>query len=168
LSSAFVVHLTEVRLTSSHFDASHLVTFCNEISLFRKSSLASLSNKNNFHLTKVRLKRSSLRAVAKQSRIFLIYVRKRPAIYILTNKRNGTLYVGVTSNLPERIDAHKRGQGSDFTKKYHLNILVHAESFVSMSEAIEREKQIKAGSRKRKLDLIEENNPQWKDIADLL
>ena len=92
----------------------------------------------------------------------------RPAVYILTNKRNGTLYVGVTSNLPKRIDEHRSGHGSDFTSRYKLTTLVYVEYADTMMVAIEREKQIKAGSRKHKLALIEKDNPQWRDISDLV
>lgn len=88
----------------------------------------------------------------------------QPAVYILTNKRNGTLY-GVTSNLPKRIDEHKSGKGSVFTTKYKLTILVYAEHCDTMMTALEREKQLKAGSRKQKLELIEKDNPQWADIS---
>ncbi len=92
----------------------------------------------------------------------------QPAIYILTNKRNGTLYVGVTNNLPKRVDEHKSGFGSAFTKKYKLHTLVYAEHCESMLQAIEQEKQLKAGSRVSKMLLIEKENPTWKDISLLI
>ncbi len=92
----------------------------------------------------------------------------RPAVYILANKRNGTLYVGVTSNLPKRIDEHKSGKGSAFTSKYNLKTLVYVEYADNMITAIEREKQLKAGSRKQKIDLIEKDNHLWKDISYLI
>ena len=92
----------------------------------------------------------------------------QPAVYILTNKRNGTLYVGVTSNLPKRIDEHKAGHGSEFTKKYGLHRLVYAEICETITQAIEREKQLKAGSRKAKISLIEKDNPRWEDISHLV
>lgn len=92
----------------------------------------------------------------------------RPAVYIMTNKKNGTLYVGITSNLPKRIDEHKRGVGSVFTSKYHLHTLVYAEYADTMEVAIMREKQLKGGSRKKKIILIESINPIWEDISHLV
>jgi putative endonuclease len=92
----------------------------------------------------------------------------RPAVYIMTNQRNGTLYVGVTSNLPRRIDEHKRGIGSQFTSKYKLHTLVYAEYADTMEAAIMREKQLKAGSRQKKIALIESKNPNWEDVSCLI
>jgi len=92
----------------------------------------------------------------------------QPTVYILTNKRNGTLYVGVTSNLPKRVDEHKAGTGSGFTKKYNLHTLVYAEICETMTQAIEREKQLKGGSRTAKIKLIEKDNPRWEDISHLV
>jgi putative endonuclease len=88
----------------------------------------------------------------------------QPAIYIVTNKRNGTLYTGVTSNLIKRIHEHKNSITGGFTSKYKCGILVYYELTDSMPTAIEREKQIKAGSRKKKLALIENQNPNWQDL----
>jgi putative endonuclease len=92
----------------------------------------------------------------------------QPVVYILTNKRNGTLYIGVTSNLAKRINEHKSGNGSVFTTKYKLTILVYVEYLDTMFSAIEREKQLKGGSRKQKSDLIEKENPQWQDISHMI
>ena len=92
----------------------------------------------------------------------------QPAIYIVANKRNGTLYTGVTSDLIKRIYQHKQGDIPGFTKKYGCNQLVYYEQFGSMINAIEREKQIKAGSRKKKLALIETINPKWVDLYEKL
>ena len=92
----------------------------------------------------------------------------QPAVYILTNKRNGTLYVGVTSNLSKRIDEHKAGHGSEFTKKCKLHMLVYAEVCEKMMQAIEREKQLKGGSRTTKIALIEKGNSRWEDISHLV
>ena len=75
----------------------------------------------------------------------------QPAIYIVANKRNGTIYTGVTSDLIKRIYQHKQGDIPGFTKKYGCNQLVYYEQWESMVNAIEREKQIKSGSRKKKL-----------------
>ncbi len=92
----------------------------------------------------------------------------RPAIYIMTNKKNGTLYVGVTSNLPKRIDEHKSGLGGQFTSRYQLHTLVYAEHADTMEIAIAREKQLKSGSRKKKIALIEASNPTWQDLSYLI
>jgi len=82
----------------------------------------------------------------------------------MANKKNGTLYVGVTSDLPNRIWEHKEGINKGFTKKYNLHCLVYFECGENMTSAIEREKQIKAGSRKKKIMLIESQNPEWRDL----
>ncbi len=89
-------------------------------------------------------------------------------IYILFNKRNGTLYTGVTSDLKKRIYEHKNKTIEGFTYKYDVNKLGYYEEYNDIKNAIEREKQIKAGSRKKKIELIESMNPLWKDLADLL
>ena len=80
------------------------------------------------------------------------------------NKRNGTLYVGVTSNLIKRIFEHKQKVVPGFSKKYDLNILVYYEQHSDIREAISREKQLKKWQRKWKLDLIENFNPNWEDL----
>jgi len=85
-------------------------------------------------------------------------------VYILTNKRHTVLYTGVTGNLYERVQQHKSGHGSTFTARYKVNKLVYVEAFSSPYDAIEREKQIKAGSRQDKLDLINGINREWKDL----
>ena len=95
-------------------------------------------------------------------------MNKQGFIYILTNKRNGTLYVGVTSNLLKRIYEHKNKLADGFTKKYGLNILVYYEAFEDMYTAITREKQLKSGSRKKKLAYIESMNPLWRDLSEEL
>ena len=91
---------------------------------------------------------------------------KQPAVYIMANKRNGTLYTGVTSNLIKRVYEHKHGLAEGFTKKYSCKLLVFYESCEAMEGAIMREKQIQAGSRKKKLQLIENINPDWRDLYD--
>ncbi len=91
-------------------------------------------------------------------------MNRHPAIYIITNKPNGTLYTGVTSNLPQRIWQHKNRITKGFCSKYKLTKLVYFELFEDMYQAITREKQIKAGSRKAKLKLIEDFNKDWKDL----
>ncbi len=85
-------------------------------------------------------------------------------VYILTNKSNSTLYVGVTRNIKRRISQHRLGDGSEFVKKYNLKRLVYAESCDSAMDAIEREKQIKKWRREKKDALIEARNPRWREI----
>ena len=89
-------------------------------------------------------------------------------VYILSNKRNGALYVGVTSNLVKRIFEHKEKVVNGFSAKYNLDLLVYYEERWSIEEAIQREKQLKAGNRKKKLGLIESINPDWKDLSEYL
>lgn len=91
-----------------------------------------------------------------------------PAIYILSNKRNGTLYTGVTSNLTSRISEHKQNINCKFTTKYSVKMLVYFEWFETMEAAIAEEKRLKNGNRKQKLKLIESMNPQWKDLYETL
>jgi putative endonuclease len=85
-------------------------------------------------------------------------------VYIMTNSRNTTLYTGVTNNLYRRVQEHKSGEGSQFTKRYNLTKLVYFEVTWDINAAIIREKQIKAGSRKKKDDLIDSINPERKDL----
>ena len=88
-------------------------------------------------------------------------------IYILTNIHNTTLYVGVTSNLPQRIKDHKEKRfENSFSSRYNLTKLVYWEAFQEIGDAIDREKQIKGGSRKNKLNLIDHLNPHWKDLYE--
>jgi putative endonuclease len=82
-------------------------------------------------------------------------------VYIIANKRNGTLYVGVTSHLAARISQHRAGTGSEFANSYKLKMLVYAEPHDSIEGAIRREKQIKNWTRARKIRLIEAANPEW-------
>ncbi|MDR2219265.1 MAG: GIY-YIG nuclease family protein [Methylobacillus sp.] len=89
---------------------------------------------------------------------------KIPCVYILASKKNSTLYTGVTSNLVQRVWQHKEGIVEGFTKKYGVKLLVWYEIHATMESAIAREKQIKGGSRKKKLMLIEAKNPDWKDL----
>ncbi|HEV2162135.1 MAG TPA: GIY-YIG nuclease family protein [Stellaceae bacterium] len=93
---------------------------------------------------------------------------RQPAVYIMASKRNGTLYTGVTSDLAKRVYQHREVMMPGFTARYGCTRLVWYERHDDMAGAIAREKQIKAGSRKRKLALIEASNPQWHDLyADL-
>ncbi len=89
-------------------------------------------------------------------------------VYILASKRNGTFYTGVTSNLPKRIYEHKSDSVEGFTKTYHVHVLVWYECTEDINSAITREKQIKAWKRGWKLELIEKENPEWKDLYDEL
>lgn len=91
---------------------------------------------------------------------------KQYCVYILTNKNNTVLYTGVTNNLMRRVLEHRSGIGGKFTSRYKAVKLVYFEITDDINAAIEREKQIKAGSRQRKLDLIEGYNPEWKDLFD--
>ena len=93
-------------------------------------------------------------------------MEKQGYVYILINKRNGTLYTGVTSNLLKRIYEHKSKQTDGFSNKYCVDKLGYYEVHNSIVSAIEREKQIKSGSRNKKLALIESLNPEWKDLYD--
>ena len=89
---------------------------------------------------------------------------KKGYVYILFNKPNGTLYTGVTSNLIKRVYEHKNKLVAGFTNKYGIDKLGYFESFDDINTAIVREKQIKAGSRKKKIMLIEKENSQWRDL----
>ena len=91
---------------------------------------------------------------------------KKPCVYILTSQRNGTLYTGVTSNLSQRIEQHKSAVVEGFTKKYSVHLLVWYEEHDSMINAIMREKAIKKWKRAWKLRLIEEYNPEWRDLSE--
>jgi len=91
---------------------------------------------------------------------------KQPCTYLLASKRNGTLYTGVTSNLVQRVWQHKEGVADGFTKKHGVKLLVWYEPHETMESAILREKQIKAGSRTKKLALIEGMNPNWRDLYE--
>ena len=86
-------------------------------------------------------------------------------VYILTNEFDTTLYIGVTNDLVRRISEHKNDAVDGFTKKYRLHKLVYFESTSDVNEAIFREKQLKAGSRKKKIDLVNTINPKWKDLS---
>ncbi|WP_039989273.1 GIY-YIG nuclease family protein [Paraglaciecola arctica] len=89
---------------------------------------------------------------------------KQPCIYILTNDNNSSLYIGVTSNLVQRIYQHKNKQMKGFSFKYNLNKLVYFEQFEDMDSAILREKMLKKWNREWKNRLINELNPSWKDL----
>ncbi len=87
-------------------------------------------------------------------------------VYILASGRNGTLYVGSTTNLVQRIHQHKHGAADGFTRKYGVKTLVHIEAFEELAAAREREHTLKRWKRKWKLELIEADNPDWRDLYD--
>ncbi len=87
-------------------------------------------------------------------------------IYILASARNGTLYIGVTNDIVRRVWEHKNNLVEGFTKKYRIHTLVYYESVENSISAITREKQLKKWNRYWKIKLIEENNPEWKDLYD--
>ena len=91
---------------------------------------------------------------------------KSPCVYILTNKINTTLYIGVTSDLQKRIYQHKNGVVDGFSKKYNLHKLVYYEQYSDIYSAISREKRLKKYKRKWKLSLIDKMNPSWSDLYD--
>lgn len=93
---------------------------------------------------------------------------RRSWAYIMTNKPRGVLYVGITTNLAVRVDQHRRGMGSDFCRKYNLHRLVLAEEHGRVDDAIAREKALKAWKRDWKLQLIEQSNPEWRDLSDFI
>jgi len=92
---------------------------------------------------------------------------KRGYTYIITNKRRGTLYIGVTSNIIKRIYEHKHGLFDGFSKKYNLKKLVYYDTFENIKEAISREKQLKNWHREWKINLIEKDNYEWKDLSSV-
>ncbi|WP_371365947.1 GIY-YIG nuclease family protein [Pseudomonas sp. QL9] len=90
----------------------------------------------------------------------------QPVVYILTSQRNGTLYIGVTGNLPRRAWEHRNQLSQGFTQRYQVHRLVYFEAHDSMLDAITREKRLKKWRREWKLDLIESFNPDWRDLWD--
>ena len=91
---------------------------------------------------------------------------RSPCVYILASQRNGTLYIGVTSDLPGRIHQHRSGTIEGFSKRYDVKTLVWYEVHDEMEAAIRREKQLKKWERAWKLRLIEDGNPEWRDLAE--
>jgi putative endonuclease len=91
---------------------------------------------------------------------------REPAVYIMASSRNGTLYIGVTANLSQRAWQHRTGTVAGFTRRYGCKRLVWYERHDRMDEAIAREKQLKGGSRARKVALIETLNPGWRDLYE--
>jgi putative endonuclease len=89
-------------------------------------------------------------------------------VYILASRRYGTLYIGVTNSLRARLEQHRNGQGSEFVKTYGVHRLVYVETFERPDEAIRREKQLTRWKRDWKIQLIEQDNLEWRDLSDLL
>jgi len=95
-------------------------------------------------------------------------IDQQPAVYILASKRNGTLYIGVTSNLAKRTWQHRNDRAESFTKEYGVQTLVYYELHPTMLDAIRREKRLKKWNRAWKLELIEKVNPEWKDLSSTI
>jgi putative endonuclease len=93
-------------------------------------------------------------------------MKNQYCVYIMANKYNTVLYTGVTNNLKRRVSEHKEGRGGNFTNRYKVTKLVYYEVTGDVNSAILREKQIKAGSRRKKIELVNEMNPEWKDLFD--
>jgi putative endonuclease len=91
--------------------------------------------------------------------------QKQYWVYIMTNRRHTVLYVGVTGDITRRVSQHKCGRGGVFTHKYNVDLLVYVETTADILAAIRREKQIKGGSRKKKMSLIESVNSEWRDLS---
>jgi putative endonuclease len=91
-------------------------------------------------------------------------MKRQPTVYILASRRNGTLYIGVTSDLVKRVWQHKNDVTSGFTRKYGVHTLVYYEGHADMTAAIRREKRLKKWNRAWKIELIERENPQWRDL----
>ena len=87
-------------------------------------------------------------------------------VYILASRKNGTIYVGVSNSLERRVWQHQNGTTPGFTKEYGVNLLVYFEEFRDVTNAISREKQLKGGSRAKKITLIEKENPDWRDLSE--
>jgi len=95
-------------------------------------------------------------------------MQKEYSVYMMTNERNTVIYTGVTNDLERRVYEHKQKITKGFTRRYNICKLIYTEYFSDINEAIAREKQIKAGSRKNKEQLIRDFNPKWKDLSDAL
>jgi putative endonuclease len=98
----------------------------------------------------------------------MVVMNKQPAVYILASKKNGTFYIGVTSDLVKRVWEHKNDLVADFSKRYRVHYLVWYEIHDTMESAITREKRIKNWKRQWKIELIEQNNPCWQDLYKVI
>ena len=108
---------------------------------------------------------ASLPSVARNDTDYIMS-DKQYCVYIMTNAHNTALYTGVTNDLQRRVLEHRVGEGGAFTKKYNISKLVYFECGDDINSAIFREKQIKAGSRQKKIDLVNSINPEWNDLFD--
>jgi putative endonuclease len=106
----------------------------------------------------------TIRGEGMTNEVRIMHYEKQPAIYILASGRNGTLYIGVTSALCNRVSGHKESGIPGFTQKYSVKTLVWFENFETMEQAIKREKQLKEWKRAWKIELIEKSNPDWHDL----
>jgi len=95
-----------------------------------------------------------------------MFKEKQYTVYILTNKNNSVLYTGMTNNIDSRLYQHKNKIFDGFTKKYNVDKIVYFEKLNTLEEAINREKQLKSGSRAKKMELINKFNKEWKDLSD--
>jgi putative endonuclease len=95
-------------------------------------------------------------------------MHERYAVYILASRKNGTLYIGITGNLLQRIEQHKSLAVPGFTRRYRVTNLIYVEMFADVNEAIAREKQLKGWNRAWKIKLIERSNPNWSDFDSLI
>lgn len=95
-------------------------------------------------------------------------VMKQYYVYVLASKKNGVLYIGVTNNLVKRINEHKAGLKANFTDRYYIKRLVYFEILENITDAIIREKRLKKWNRSWKIRLIEQDNPEWRDISNQL
>ena len=93
---------------------------------------------------------------------------RQPVVYILASKRNGTLHVGVSSDLGKRLWQHQNGMADSFTRQYGVRMLVYYELHPTMVDAIRREKRLKKWNRAWKLELIEKVNPEWRDLSSTI
>jgi len=93
-------------------------------------------------------------------------MKKGGWLYVMTNAPHGTLYIGVTADLPSRISQHRAGEGSDFCRRYGLTLLVYCEPYERIEDAIAREKAMKAWKRRWKIRLIEQANQGWNDLFE--
>jgi putative endonuclease len=93
---------------------------------------------------------------------------KQYYVYIMTNQHNTVIYTGMTSDLQRRAYVHRTGRGGGFTRRYNVNKLVYYEVTADVNAAIAHEKQIKGGSRQKKIDLVEAMNPEWQDLYEEL
>jgi putative endonuclease len=89
-------------------------------------------------------------------------------VYILASGRHGTLYIGITNSLRNRVEQHRRGEGSEFVRKYGVYRLVYVEPYERAEDVIRREKQLKKWNRDWKIQLIEQENLEWRDLSDLI